>query len=92
MANIYFLVMSILMFIGTYQPTVFDSPLSPWSTIGPLLIVLTVTLVKEGVEDWKRHKSDAEVNSRIAQVLSTSGRFEPIEWKRVPVGSIVLVR
>ena len=34
-ANIYFLVISILMIIGTYT-TLFTSPLTPWSTLFPL--------------------------------------------------------
>lgn len=63
-ANVYFLGISVLMIIGTYAPSVFQSPLQAYSTLGPLVLVLTITMVKEGVEDWKRHKSDREVNYR----------------------------
>lgn len=63
-ANIYFLVMSILMVIGTYT-TVFISPLNPISTLLPLCGVLLVTMVKDGLEDLKRHRSDKRVRTFI---------------------------
>ena len=66
-ANIYFLVISILMIIGTYT-TLFTSPLTPWSTLIPLFLVLLVTMVKDGVEDLKRHRSDKRVrNTRTSK-------------------------
>lgn len=48
------------------------SPLSPVPTINALVFVLGVTLIKEALEDFARHKSDAEVNQRIAQVIYKS--------------------
>ncbi len=33
--------------IGTYAPTVFQSPLQPYSTLGPLILVLSITMIKE---------------------------------------------
>jgi phospholipid-transporting ATPase len=33
LANIYFLFITVLMLIGTYT-TLFETPLTPWSTIG----------------------------------------------------------
>jgi hypothetical protein len=68
-ANIYFLGISLLMLVGTYLPKIFESPLSAWSTLGPLGIVLAITMIKEGAEDWTRHKSDREVNNRLCAVL-----------------------
>lgn len=61
-ANIYFLVISILMVIGTYT-TLFTSPLTPWSTLIPLVFVLMITMVKDGAEDLKRHRSDRRVST-----------------------------
>lgn len=63
-ANIYFLVIIILMMLGTYWQSLFTSPLSPYSTLIPLVFVLLVTMVKDGVEDLKRHKSDKRVRKR----------------------------
>jgi hypothetical protein len=48
------------------------SPLNAYSTLGPLGIVLLITMIKEGAEDWTRHKSDREVNNRLCPVLQAS--------------------
>lgn len=48
------------------------TPLSPtgkYTTIGPLILVLSVTALKEGLEDYGRHKQDKEVNDRKTLIL-----------------------
>ena len=63
-ANVYFLVITVLMMLGTYT-SLFVSPLAPFSTLVPLILVLGVTMIKDGAEDLKRHRSDKRVrNSR----------------------------
>ncbi|KAH8065944.1 phospholipid-translocating ATPase [Aureococcus anophagefferens] len=59
-ANQYFLLIGLLMIIGTYTD-LFYSPLLPWSTITPLSLILAITMTKEGIEDLKRHKSDEHI-------------------------------
>eukprot|EP00557_Chaetoceros_sp_GSL56_P002726 CAMPEP_0176499310 /NCGR_PEP_ID=MMETSP0200_2-20121128/12857_1 /TAXON_ID=947934 /ORGANISM="Chaetoceros sp., Strain GSL56" /LENGTH=1734 /DNA_ID=CAMNT_0017897717 /DNA_START=151 /DNA_END=5351 /DNA_ORIENTATION=- len=66
--NLYFLVMGILMFIGTYT-ALFDSSVSPWTTLGPLAIVISISLAQEGAADLKRHKSDRETNNHPGVVI-----------------------
>ncbi|KAL2500320.1 phospholipid-transporting ATPase 1-like [Forsythia ovata] len=51
----------------------------------PLLFVLTVTAVKDGYEDWRRHRSDKNENNREALVLQ-SGEFHPKRWKKIQAG------
>jgi len=46
LANIFFLVTAIVQCI----PSV--SPLHPVTAIGPLLLVLSISMVKEAIEDW----------------------------------------
>lgn len=59
-ANVYFLVITVLMMLGTYT-SLFVSPLAPFSTLVPLILVLGVTMIKDGAEDLKRHRSDKRV-------------------------------
>ncbi|KAK6118186.1 hypothetical protein DH2020_048087 [Rehmannia glutinosa] len=56
----------------------------------PLLFVLTVTAVKDGYEDWRRHRSDRNENNREALVLQ-SDEFRPKRWKNIQAGEIVKI-
>eukprot|EP00163_Fabomonas_tropica_P014181 TRINITY_DN2587_c0_g1_i2.p1 TRINITY_DN2587_c0_g1~~TRINITY_DN2587_c0_g1_i2.p1 ORF type:complete len:1102 (+),score=256.90 TRINITY_DN2587_c0_g1_i2:1098-4403(+) len=67
------------------------SPTGRFTTAGPLLVVLLITATKEAYEDYKRHKSDKEVNFRTAQVFK-DGEFEETKWKDVRVGDVVKVK
>ncbi len=44
-ANMYFLVMSLLMLLGTLYPVLWNSPIGYESTFGPLCFVLLATMV-----------------------------------------------
>ena len=68
-ANVYFLAISILMLIGTYAPTLYSTPLNPYSTLATLVFVMMVTSIKEGVEDVARARSDYEENNREVTVI-----------------------
>ncbi|CAB1096353.1 unnamed protein product [Ectocarpus sp. CCAP 1310/34] len=63
-ANVYFLVISVLMMLGWYTD-LFESPLAPFSTLIPLILVLSVTMIKDGAEDLKRHRSDNRACMRL---------------------------
>lgn len=92
-ANAYFLLISILMLIGTYAPEVFLSPLEPTSTVGTLVIVMLITSIKEGYEDYQRYKSDKFENSRNVTVVTFGNGGEVHEIvkksKHVNPGDIV---
>ncbi|MEW5317788.1 MAG: hypothetical protein WDW38_009057 [Sanguina aurantia] len=84
-ANVYFTLVAAL------SLTPF-SPIRPWTTWSPLALVLGVSLLKEGIEDYSRHKADTETNNRIVQVLSPhSQKFEPCTWQKVQTGDVVMV-
>ena len=83
-ANIYFLFIAILQFIPGLSPT-------HWSTtVAPLVGVLTVNAVKEGYDDYFRHKSDKEVNNREVKVLRGTS-FVSKFWKELQVGDIIRI-
>ena len=46
-----------------YYGSYFDSAVSPTSTVVPLLIVVAVSMMQEGVADIARHSSDVRTNS-----------------------------
>ncbi|KAF5737299.1 phospholipid-transporting ATPase 1-like isoform X2 [Tripterygium wilfordii] len=56
----------------------------------PLLFVLSVTAIKDGYEDWRRHRSDRNENNREALVLQ-SGEFQPKKWNKIRAGEVVKV-
>jgi hypothetical protein len=56
-ANLYFLVMSGLMLAGTLDPRLWNSPVQPYTTFGPLVFVLMVTMVST-VSKSLSHRAD----------------------------------
>ncbi|KAG2451812.1 hypothetical protein HYH02_003588 [Chlamydomonas schloesseri] len=84
-ANLYFLIIAILQFIPGLAPT------SWFTTVAPLVIVLTINAIKEIVDDFYRHRSDNEVNSRTVLVLEEGGKETPVTWRDLAVGDIVKV-
>ncbi|KAG5248361.1 phospholipid-transporting ATPase [Salix suchowensis] len=56
----------------------------------PLLFVLCVTAIKDGYEDWRRHRSDRNENNREALVLQC-GQFRSKEWKKIRAGEVVKI-
>ncbi|KAG6619942.1 Phospholipid-transporting ATPase [Phytophthora cinnamomi] len=82
-ANCYFLVISILQVATTWSPT------NKYTTAGPLVIVLIVSMIKQGIEDKKRHDADSVQNSRHCQVLARHGELVTKEWQEVIVGDIL---
>ncbi|XP_051721085.1 phospholipid-transporting ATPase ID isoform X2 [Ctenopharyngodon idella] len=81
-ANTYFLFLLILQLI----PQI--SSLSWFTTIVPLVLVLSITAVKDATDDYFRHKSDNQVNNRQSQVL-IGGILQKEKWLNVRVGDII---
>ncbi|XP_077862885.1 phospholipid-transporting ATPase FetA-like, partial [Saccoglossus kowalevskii] len=64
------------------------SSLNPITTLLPLVFVLTVTAVKDGYDDVKRHKNDNLVNNREAEILKED-RLSRCKWQKIQVGNIL---
>ncbi|KAM7387696.1 hypothetical protein PAMP_023917 [Pampus punctatissimus] len=67
-----------------------DTPTSPVTSGLPLFFVITVTAIKQGYEDWLRHKADNEVNGAPVFVVR-SGSLVKTKSKNIRVGDIVRV-
>ncbi|KAH8828098.1 calcium transporting ATPase [Flagelloscypha sp. PMI_526] len=82
-ANLFFL------FTACIQQIPGVSPTNQYTTIVPLGFVLMASAFKEVQEDLKRHRSDSELNSRKAKVLTLNNTFEERKWENIMVGEVV---
>ncbi|XP_048517503.1 probable phospholipid-transporting ATPase IA isoform X3 [Dendroctonus ponderosae] len=83
-ANIFFLMIALLQQIPDVSPT------GRYTTLVPLIFILSVSAIKEIIEDIKRHRADDETNHRKVEVLRDE-TWISIRWKDVVVGDIVKV-
>ncbi|XP_072557044.1 phospholipid-transporting ATPase IH-like isoform X3 [Paramormyrops kingsleyae] len=83
-ANFYFLIIFLVQLI-------IDTPTSPITSGLPLFFVITVTAIKQGYEDWLRHKADNTVNRCPVHVIQ-HGKVVRKQSCRLQVGDIVLVK
>lgn len=56
----------------------------------PLAVIIAVTMLKDIVEDYARHKSDKEENNKPVKVFK-DGQFVAAKWQDIRVGNIVRV-
>ena len=77
-ANIYFLVCAIIQCI----PVI--SPLGPETAVIPIVIVLSVSLIREGIEDCARARLDKEQNSEPAEV------YRDNQWEKTQSGNLFI--
>uniref|UniRef100_A0A3Q2YSF4 Phospholipid-transporting ATPase n=1 Tax=Hippocampus comes TaxID=109280 RepID=A0A3Q2YSF4_HIPCM len=83
-ANFYFLIIFLVQLI-------IDTPTSPVTSGLPLFFVITVTAIKQGYEDWLRHKADNAVNQCPVHVLQ-HGKVICKQSRKLRVGDIVFVK
>ncbi|KAK2901726.1 phospholipid-transporting ATPase ID-like [Channa argus] len=81
-ANAYFLFLLVLQVI----PEI--SSLSWFTTVVPLVLVLSVTAAKDATDDIHRHRSDNQVNNRKVEVLIDK-KLRSEKWMHVQVGDII---
>ena len=77
-ANLYFLCVGCIMAVGYYSPA-FQSAINPWTTLGPLGIVISFSLMVEGAADAKRHRNDEETNNALCVIVRRTDEFEAEE-------------
>uniref|UniRef100_A0A8C1YGV5 Phospholipid-transporting ATPase n=1 Tax=Cyprinus carpio TaxID=7962 RepID=A0A8C1YGV5_CYPCA len=86
MANIYFVGLAILNFVpvvNAFQPEV---------ALIPICIILALTAVKDGWEDFRRYQTDQQLNNTSCFIFSRKQMcFVERRWKDVRVGDFVRV-
>jgi phospholipid-translocating ATPase len=60
--------------------------------VGPLAFVLSVTILKEAYDDFKRYRRDKEANSTLYKKLTPQGTLEPIPSSDIKVGDFIVVQ
>lgn len=85
--NLYFLLMALSQFIPDIR---IGYPYTYW---GPLSFVLTVTICREAIDDYRRYQRDREVNSQKYKRLIVSERhaLELVPSSKLKVGDIIIV-
>uniref|UniRef100_A0A1L8DEI0 Phospholipid-transporting ATPase n=2 Tax=Nyssomyia neivai TaxID=330878 RepID=A0A1L8DEI0_9DIPT len=82
-ANFYFLVMTTIALI-------IDSPVTPLTSIIPLVFVISVTAMKQGYEDYLRHRADNMVNYSLVTVIRNGIEMD-IKCQNIVPGDLVKV-
>lgn len=84
--NLYFLIVALLQFI----PSI--APVSPLSTVGPLLLAFSITAAKEGYDDYQRHKQDEQDNNRQYRRVNKETRsVEDVRCADIAVGDLLVL-
>lgn len=85
-ANIYFLILTTIQCI----PKI--SPLNPVTAVLPLIFVLLVSIVREGLEDIKRHNSDKKENEALFERFNFNTKnFERCPSEKIAVGDYIKI-
>ncbi|XP_045447755.1 phospholipid-transporting ATPase IF-like [Melitaea cinxia] len=82
--NFYFLIVTVI-------AVVIDSPVSPFTSIAPLSFMVLVTAVKQGYEDWLRHRADNKVNNKIVEIVH-KGVIKEVRNSLIAPGTLVRVK
>ncbi|ORZ33535.1 hypothetical protein BCR44DRAFT_1438169 [Catenaria anguillulae PL171] len=70
LSNLYFLLGAI------FSMVIPNSTVSPFAQVAPLLFVLSVTALKDGHEDYQRHKADQQANRKPCYIVKNGQRLE----------------
>ena len=84
-ANIYFLICAILQCI----PQI--SPLSPVTALIPIIFVLSVSLIREAIEDYSRGSLDKQQNNEPTKVYRAQSWVDTVSGD-LEIGELVLVK
>eukprot|EP00002_Diphylleia_rotans_P025424 TRINITY_DN5023_c0_g1_i2.p1 TRINITY_DN5023_c0_g1~~TRINITY_DN5023_c0_g1_i2.p1 ORF type:complete len:1147 (-),score=229.78 TRINITY_DN5023_c0_g1_i2:131-3571(-) len=84
--NIYFLLIASLQLWNEVTPV---NPISTW---GPLIFIFLLSALKEGLDDYKRHKRDQVANEKRVAFIRDGIMHENGVAEDIIVGDIILLR
>ncbi|XP_067154192.1 phospholipid-transporting ATPase VD [Apteryx mantelli] len=83
-ANLYFLFLVVLNWVPMVEA--FQKEI----TMLPLVVVLTIIAVKDGLEDYSKYKMDKQINNLLTKVYSRKEqKYIDERWKNVNVGDFI---
>uniref|UniRef100_A0A1I7TTG5 Phospholipid-transporting ATPase n=1 Tax=Caenorhabditis tropicalis TaxID=1561998 RepID=A0A1I7TTG5_9PELO len=83
-ANLYFIFIAILNWVP------FFDAYTRYVGLIPITFVLGTTLIKDGIEDYRRWKFDNQINEKTCHVWDRDrGAFRKTEWRYILVGDFV---
>uniref|UniRef100_A0A672Q915 Phospholipid-transporting ATPase n=1 Tax=Sinocyclocheilus grahami TaxID=75366 RepID=A0A672Q915_SINGR len=85
-ANVYFVFIALLNFV----PVV--NAFQPELALAPVVFILSVTAIKDLWEDYRRHRSDKEINHMDCLVYSSEKQYVEKYWKELRVGDFIRLR
>jgi len=91
---VYFLIISTILFIGELSfngKSLYKESIKAFSTIVTLGMMMVASGVTAGIDDFKRHKSDAQMNAQPA-VKASGVDVVSITWDKVEVGDVLLIK
>ena len=83
--SIFFLLNTILSSIKIF------STKSTASALSPFLIVVSIGLVLDGIEEIKRYRNDIKTNNSRVKIYKNK-KFRNIEWSKVNIGNLIKVK
>jgi magnesium-transporting ATPase (P-type) len=91
LANVYFLVIGMIAVVASYT-SYFETAVEPAGILGPMIIVVLISVIKDGVEDVKRHNQDAKINAQIAhRADEVTGAVTDCTWRDLQVGDTIVL-
>jgi magnesium-transporting ATPase (P-type) len=84
---VYFILITVLQTIKVVSISGGEPTMLP-----PLVLVMTISMIKDGYEDYCRHCEDANENNAICTRFNKdTGAFEKVTWGEVQVGDFIRV-
>lgn len=91
LANVYFLIIGMIAVVGSYS-NYYETAVEPAGILGPMIIVVLISVIKDGIEDVKRHNQDAKTNAQPARKVSEKdGSVFIAKWRDLQVGDTIVL-